>query len=75
MSLSAGVCTERTVVGLLNSEDTEYQCVGDAVTEAHLLATMFHEVLMATRYYSPDFALAAYACAGHPDFRVLTQGS
>lgn len=47
VSLSAGVCTERTVVGLLSSEDTEYQCVGDAVTEAHLLATMFHEVLMA----------------------------
>lgn len=44
VSLSVGVCTERTVVGLLGADDTEYQCVGDAVTEAHLLATMFHEV-------------------------------
>ena len=44
VSLSIGVSTEKTVVGLLNELDTEYQIVGDAVTEAHLLATTFLEV-------------------------------
>ena len=44
MSLSIGVSTEKTVVGLLNELDTEYQIVGDAVTEAHLLAATLVEV-------------------------------